>query len=257
VKRGRYVYDFPRPALTVDVVAVTFSDGRLKVVLVERGIEPFKGMWVLPGGFVGVEEPLQRAAKRELAEETGLRLRRVEPFGVFGAPGRDPRGRTVSAAFLGLVRGSPEVAGGDDAARAAWFDFYRPGKKLGFDHGLILRGARKRLREKALLDGDLLGLLPEKFSPKEAAALYGLVLGGSVAPAELAARLCRAGLARRAGRNLLRRTRARKLYCSLKSGQRLKVDSQPGYTVNQEARTWAKDGGSSARHSRRKWRWRP
>lgn len=210
MKRGRYVYDFPRPALTVDVVAVTFHESRLKVVLVERGIEPFKGMWVLPGGFVHIDEPLECAAKRELVEEAGLKLRSVEPFGVFGAPGRDPRGRTVSTAFLGLVRARPEVTGGDDAARAEWFDFIRPGKRLGFDHSLILREARKRLREKALLDGDLLQLMPRRFFPKEAAVLYGLVLRKSVRPAQIAAALCRAGLVRKAGRNLLRKQRTKK-----------------------------------------------
>jgi len=205
--RGPFSYKYPRPALTVDIAALTYHEGLMKVVLVKRGIEPYKGSWVLPGGFVNIDEPLVNAAKREMAEETGLALKRLEGLGFYGTPGRDPRGRTISCVFIGFVRDMPGVTGGDDAEQAAWFDLYKTGKKTGFDHGLIIRDVRKRLKQKALLDADLLALLPVGFSPRHAAGLYGLVTGRAISASRISAALLKAGFAVTDGRNLLRRVR--------------------------------------------------
>ncbi len=117
-----YTYEYPRPALTVDCVIVGLDGPRLKVLLIQRDHDPFAGCWALPGGFVEIDEPLDTAAYRELAEETGLSGIALEQFFTFGRPDRDPRGRTVSVAYLGLVRTDqcqPRAA--DDARNVGWF----------------------------------------------------------------------------------------------------------------------------------------
>ena len=137
-----HTYEYPRPALTVDVVALAGVGDAMSVLLVRRGQEPFRGRWALPGGFVDEYEPLEDAARRELSEETGLTadtpLRQV---GTFGDPGRDPRGWTVSVALLLELPGeAPAVAGADDADEAAWhrLDALPP---LAFDHDRIVAAA--------------------------------------------------------------------------------------------------------------------
>ena len=139
-------YSYPRPALTVDIVAIAASGAGPCVLLIRRGEEPFRGTWALPGGFVDEQEPLERAARRELEEETGLASdAEFVQVGTFGDPGRDPRGWTVSVAFGVVLEGEPcAVAGGDDAHEAAWHPLDSP-PPLAFDHALILRAARERL----------------------------------------------------------------------------------------------------------------
>lgn len=135
-------YDFPRPALTVDV-AVLDRKGR-RVLLVRRGQEPFLGRWALPGGYVEEMEPLELAARRELAEETGVRVGAIEQLATFGDPGRDPRGWTVTVAWLAFADSETTPCdGGDDAEEAAWhgLDGLPP---LAFDHGLIIATALER-----------------------------------------------------------------------------------------------------------------
>lgn len=132
-------YDYPRPALTADIAVFRGPSGARELLLVRRGDDPFKGMWALPGGFVDEDEPLERAARRELAEETGL-----EPeggfllVGVYGDPGRDPRGWTVTVLYaVVLAPGEREsVTGGDDAADAAWHPVGSL-PPLAFDHALL------------------------------------------------------------------------------------------------------------------------
>ena len=131
---------FPRPALTADVIAVRPGEVD-RVLLIRRGSEPFAGRWALPGGFVDAGETPEHAARRELAEETGLVYEGpLRIVGVYGEPGRDPRGWTVSAAYLALVPVESPVEGGDDAAEARWFlsDELPP---LAFDHALIVADA--------------------------------------------------------------------------------------------------------------------
>ncbi len=137
-----------RPSLTVDVVVVAPIAGQHKVLLIRRKNPPFEGRWALPGGFVDPHEPLEDAARRELWEETGVRPAHLVQLHTFGDPGRDPRGWTVSVAYLALV---DEKAGrtlqpeaGDDAAEAAWFDLLAP-PPLAFDHAEILACARRKL----------------------------------------------------------------------------------------------------------------
>jgi 8-oxo-dGTP diphosphatase len=144
-----YTYDYPRPMVTVDVVLFALQAGKLKVLLIQRKTPPFQDCWALPGGFLDIDEELEAAARRELHEETGLKIGNVLELGAFGKIGRDPRGRTISVVYLALAAGEPPAArAGDDAAAAGWFSAVRP-PKLAFDHGDILRAARKRLRELA------------------------------------------------------------------------------------------------------------
>jgi 8-oxo-dGTP diphosphatase len=139
-----FSYDFPRPAVAADICVVKGAGEARQVLLVRRGKEPFEGRWALPGGFVEEGEKLEEAARRELVEETGLEPEgRFTQSGAYGDPGRDPRGWTVSVAFLvRLGDESSDVRGGDDAAEAAWFsvDELPP---LAFDHDVVVADALK------------------------------------------------------------------------------------------------------------------
>src|SRR5215470_7252633 len=136
-----YSYKYPRAALTVDCVVFGFDDGELKVLLIERGLEPFKGRWALPGGFVRVDETVDAAARRELEEEAGLRNIFLEQLYTFGEVERDPRERVVSVAHYALVKLSEhEAKAATDAANARWFEVSKF-PKLAFDHAQILASA--------------------------------------------------------------------------------------------------------------------
>jgi 8-oxo-dGTP diphosphatase len=133
-KSKKHQYDYPRPALTVDLALIT-SERKPRVLLIQRGGEPFAGMWALPGGFVEENEPLERAALRELHEETGIEIDDLEQFGAFGDPGRDPRGWTVSVVYRCPVDPKKlKPRAGDDASDVAWhrLDQLPP---MAFDHG--------------------------------------------------------------------------------------------------------------------------
>ena len=137
-----------RPSVTVDIVVVAKLDERREVLLVRRKKPPFEGCWALPGGFVEPNEPLEAAAQRELREETGIGLPGLRQLHTFGDPGRDPRGWTISVAFLALPdRGELEswqLRAGSDAGEAGWFELDRL-PELAFDHAAILARARKAL----------------------------------------------------------------------------------------------------------------
>lgn len=139
-----YTYEHERPALTADVVALRGTHGAREVLLIRRGNAPFPGMWALPGGFVDPFEPPDAAARRELAEETGLLLKEGVPFsllGVYGERGRDPRGWTVSAVYVAEASPeAPDVVGGDDAAEARWHAVSAL-PPLAFDHARIIADA--------------------------------------------------------------------------------------------------------------------
>jgi 8-oxo-dGTP diphosphatase len=136
-------YDYPRPMLTADILVIAEVGERRSVLLIERGSEPFKGRWALPGGFVDEGEQVAEAAPRELREETGLELANLELLGVWDTPGRDPRGWTVSAVYLTRVASELGVAGGDDASDARWFSAEEL-PELAFDHALIVADALAR-----------------------------------------------------------------------------------------------------------------
>ena len=147
---NQYCYPFPRPALTVDVACFAVDEGRLKLLLIQRNHPPFAGHWALPGGFVDEMEGLEAAAARELREETGLEDIALELFGAYGDPGRDPRGHTVTVAYLARLHSCVRADAADDAADAAWFpvDELPP---LAFDHDRVIADAvaayRRSLRD--------------------------------------------------------------------------------------------------------------
>jgi 8-oxo-dGTP diphosphatase len=146
-KKGKYVYDWPRPTVSVDAVVFAFFNGRAKLLLVKRKYEPFKGKWALPGGFIGIDEELEDAVARELAEETGLAGVKLKQMHTFGSCGRDPRGRQITIAFMGIAAtGKNRVKGGDDAAEARWFDIENLPRDLGFDHNDIAAFAVRKLK---------------------------------------------------------------------------------------------------------------
>lgn len=144
---GKYTYEYPRPAVTVDIVIMT-REATPRVLLIRRKNEPFAGCWALPGGFVEMDESLEDAARRELFEETGVKTKSLTQLAAFGDPGRDPRGRTISVVYLAEVdpaQLNPRAA--DDAAAVCWFALARP-PKLAFDHKEILALARKRWKDR-------------------------------------------------------------------------------------------------------------
>ena len=173
-EKGEYTYPFPRPSVTTDCVIFGYDGKDLKLLLVERGIPPFKGMWALPGGYLQMDEDAIDGAKRELFEETGLRDAYIEQFRTFSAVDRDPRGRVITIAHLALVRIS-EVNGGDDAAKAQWFPL-KDVPQLAFDHDMILREAMKALRQKIHFEPVGFELLPAVFTMPQLQHLYESIL---------------------------------------------------------------------------------
>jgi 8-oxo-dGTP diphosphatase len=175
-----YTYQYPRAALTVDCVVFGFDEGELKVLLIERALAPFKGRWALPGGFVRVDETLDKAARRELAEEAGLKDVFLEQLYTFGAVDRDPRERVVSVAYYALVKLSDHRArAATDAANAEWFPVSKA-PKLAFDHADILATARVRLKGKVRYQPIGFELLPPKFTLSQLQHLYEAVLGNEL-----------------------------------------------------------------------------
>jgi 8-oxo-dGTP diphosphatase len=171
-----HTYEYPRGALTVDCVVFGFDDGELKVLLIQRGIEPFRGKWALPGGFVHVDETIDDAARRELAEETGLTKVYLEQLYTFGEVNRDPRERVVSVAYYALVKlAAHPPLGGSDASEAGWFPVGHP-PALAFDHAKILNVALARLRAKVRYEPVGFELLPRKFTLSQLQHLYEAVL---------------------------------------------------------------------------------
>lgn len=145
-KKGKYIYEWPRPMVTVDAVVFSVSAGGTEVLLIERKNEPFKGQWAVPGGFVEMDEELEDAIARELTEETGLTGVRLEQFRTFGRCGRDPRGRQITVAFMGTVtEGRDRIRAGDDAAETRWFNIDKLPKNMAFDHKEMVRLAIERL----------------------------------------------------------------------------------------------------------------
>ena len=143
--KGKYVYEWPRPMVTVDAAVFLLSEGKAKVLLIKRKKEPFKGKWAFPGGFVEMDEELEEAVARELAEETGLCGVKLEQMRTFGTCGRDPRGRQISIAFMGMVEGEqPKIKAGDDAEEVRWFDVEQL-PEMAFDHNEMANMAIKKL----------------------------------------------------------------------------------------------------------------
>ena len=143
-----FTYEYPRPMLTVDVVVFMSIDEQLYILLIQRAKLPFEGSWALPGGFVGMDESLERAAARELAEETGLQGCELEQFHTYGDPQRDPRGRVITVGYCTYLtcETSISVREGGDAKLARWFRFTDL-PELAFDHHQIIQDAYIHIRD--------------------------------------------------------------------------------------------------------------
>jgi 8-oxo-dGTP diphosphatase len=172
---------FPAFAVTADVVILTMSDSRLHVLLVRRGVAPFEGMWAIPGGFKRPTETLDEAAKRELAEETGVDgASLLTQFGAYGDPERDPRMNVVTVAYLAVLREIGDVVAGTDAADASLVpvsDLLNGKIELAFDHTRIVRDAVERVRVDLELRGIATAFVGPTFTLAELRAVYEAVWG--------------------------------------------------------------------------------
>ncbi len=171
-----YTYEYPHPAVTVDCVVFGLDDDDLKVLLIQRDIDPFEGKWAFPGGFVEIDEPLEKAALRELKEETGLNKIFLEQLYTFGKPDRDPRERVISVAFFALANiRDHRIKAATDARNAAWFDVKNI-PALAFDHQNILITALERIKGKVSYQPIGFELLPKKFTLNQLQHLYETIL---------------------------------------------------------------------------------
>jgi 8-oxo-dGTP diphosphatase len=172
---------FPPFAVTVDVVILTMSAGRLQVLLVRRGVAPFKGKWAIPGGFKRPSETLDEAARRELAQETGVdSASLLTQFGAYGDPGRDPRMNVVTVAYLAVLREVGEIVAGTDAAEAALIPVSKAVNgeiELAFDHAQIVLDAVERVRADLELTGIATAFVGPTFTLAELRAVYEAVWG--------------------------------------------------------------------------------
>ena len=134
-----YTYKYPRPAVTADCVVIT-REAEPKVLLIQRGFDPYKGCWAFPGGFMNMDETAEQCAIRELEEETGLKVSTVYQIGTYSKVNRDPRGRTITVAYIAIIDSPLEVQGRDDAAKAEWFPISDL-PELAFDHEEIMSDA--------------------------------------------------------------------------------------------------------------------
>lgn len=134
-----YTYKYPRPAVTADCIVIT-REVEPKVLLIQRGNEPFKGCWAFPGGFMEMDETTEQCAIRELKEETGLIVSDLQQIGAYSKVNRDPRGRTITVAYLAIIDELVTAYGQDDAAKAEWFPLSRL-PELAFDHADIMQDA--------------------------------------------------------------------------------------------------------------------
>jgi 8-oxo-dGTP diphosphatase len=167
---------YPRPSVTVDVVIVALRDNELHVLLIKRETEPYRGKWALPGGFVNIDETLDAAARRKLAEETGVSHVYLEQLYTFGELDRDPRGRVISVAYIALVPTPLTVHGGSDTGDAQWWPINAM-PLLAFDHSDIVQYAVTRLRYKIEYSAVGFRLMPPEFTLSELQKAYEIVLG--------------------------------------------------------------------------------
>lgn len=136
-----YTYDYPRPAVSADVVVV--SEDHSSMLLIQRKKDPYAGCWALPGGFMEMDESADLAAIRELKEETGLEVSSVQQIGAYSGVDRDPRGRVVTVAYFATAKTTDHFAAADDAADARWFSLEEL-PDLAFDHPQIIADAMAR-----------------------------------------------------------------------------------------------------------------
>lgn len=169
---------YERPSVTVDVVIFTLQQRELHVLMVKRVRWPFEGYWAIPGGFVNMDESLEHAARRELEEETGVKTVYLEQLYTFGEPGRDPRTRVISVAYIALIRSDDHtLRTSDETVEVRWFPVSALPEQLAFDHDQILAFAVSRLRSKLEYTTLAFELLPELFSILELKHTYEQILG--------------------------------------------------------------------------------
>lgn len=187
-----YCYQYPHPAVTADCVIFGYDGHELRLLLIERGAEPYKGCWAFPGGFMKIDESADECARRELEEETGLRDIEVVQFHTASAVNRDPRERIITVAHYALVPMN-EVVAGDDASRAEWFalDQIPP---LAFDHAEILPLAVEHLRHRVRTTPLVLSLMADEFSLAELHSATEVVLGHTINKQTFRRRILRSGL---------------------------------------------------------------
>jgi 8-oxo-dGTP diphosphatase len=191
-----YCYDYPRPAVTVDLAILALTPDGLRVLLIRRKHDPFAGRWALPGGFLEIDEPIEQGARRELKEETGFDAAGPIHFlGAYGDPGRDPRGRTISLAHAAVIREiAPGVAGLDDASEAAWRLAKKAGEPLAFDHDAMLQDALRWLGDGVRAGKLGLDLLPEEFEEADVRAMYRALFGTTAGASQWLRKMEKAGL---------------------------------------------------------------
>lgn len=171
-----YTYQYPHPAVTVDIIIFALHDNDLKVLLIQRKAEPFRECWAIPGGFVEIDEDLETAARRELWEETGVKDVFLEQLYTFGAPHRDPRERVISVAYYSLVRLSQHtIRAASDALNACWYPIHHL-PTLAFDHQRIMDMAITRLQGKVLYVPIIFELLPTQFRLDELQKVFEIIL---------------------------------------------------------------------------------
>ena len=170
----KYHYQYPHPCVTTDCVIFGFDGTKLNVLLIERGIDPFKGRWAFPGGFLKMDETALQGAKRELYEETGLKDAYIHQFHAFSGVDRDPRERVITVAHYALVK-LAEVEAATDADKAEWFS-RKDIPHLAFDHDQILRVAFSRLKQDIHFQPVGFELLPDTFTLPQLQNLYESIL---------------------------------------------------------------------------------
>lgn len=170
-----YTYEYPHPAVTVDIVIFTVRSDALKVLLIKRALEPFQGEWALPGGFVNLDESLEQGARRELEEETGVSGVYLEQLYTFGQPDRDPRERVITVAYYALIPSDKlELRAASDAEGVSWYGIDEL-PELAFDHAEILGLAMRRLAAKLEYSTIAFQLMPASFTLTELQHVYELI----------------------------------------------------------------------------------
>ncbi len=201
-----YAYTYPRPAVTVDIVIFGHDSkdekNGLSLLLIRRGVEPFKDEWALPGGFLKMDETLDEAARRELSEESGVDNVYLEQLYTFGALERDPRARTVSVAYFALVETSKfKLKASTDAVEAKWFPIGRQ-PKLAFDHSRIVKVAIQRLQNKIRYEPIGFELLPKQFTLSQLQELHEAVLGETLDKRNFRKKILSFGVLKELGRKV-------------------------------------------------------